>query len=254
MSQNQATSDLIEVTPFFAPFREIVYTACFYTTFTLPLYQTTPRTSDVTQNVISFCHLPSSKPTIIAQAKKLAIFISLETATMPQIREGEEVLKHTENETPSEAIINADKPEPCEDENGNVALRQPQRVQYTVFTQKQKSWIIFIAALAGWFSTASSFVYFPAIPFIAADMGISIEQVNLTVTLYLIASAIFPAITGNIADRYGRRIAFIFSLGAYVFVNIGLALQRNLAALFVLRMLQSASISGAHYLYILNRY
>jgi MFS family permease len=84
-------------------------------------------------------------------------------------------------------------------------------------------------------------------------MRISIEQVNLTVTVYLIAPAIFPAVIGNIANRYGRRIAFIFCMGAYLFVNIGLALQRNLAALFALRILQSTSISGAYNIHHLER-
>ena len=115
---------------------------------------------------------------------------------------------------------------------------------YSVYTSAQKKWIIFIALWAGWFSTASSFIYFPAIPFMADDMGVSIQKINLTVTSYMIASGIFPAITGNAADRYGRRIALLVSLAVYTIANIGIAVQRSFAALFMLRMLQSAAISG----------
>lgn len=115
---------------------------------------------------------------------------------------------------------------------------------YSIFRPAQKRWIIFIAAWAGWFSTASSFIYFPAIPFMARDMGVSIQKINITVTSYMIASGIFPAITGNAADRYGRRIIFLASLAVYTIANIGIAVQRSFAALFMLRMLQSAAISG----------
>lgn len=38
---------------------------------------------------------------------------------------------------------------------------------------------------------------------------------------------------------------FIATLAMYVAVNVGLALQRSLAALISLRMLQSAAISGS---------
>ncbi|KAF7561984.1 hypothetical protein G7046_g2152 [Stylonectria norvegica] len=115
---------------------------------------------------------------------------------------------------------------------------------HSLFTTPQKRWIVFIAALAGWFSTASSFIYFPGIPFMAQGLDVSVEHINLTVTSYLIASGIFPAITGSAADKYGRRPVFIISIGVYFVVNVALAVQRSFAALFVLRMVQSAAISG----------
>ncbi|KAK3368305.1 putative MFS transporter [Podospora didyma] len=115
---------------------------------------------------------------------------------------------------------------------------------YSVFSSTQKRWIVVIAASAGWFSTASSFIYFPAIPFLASDLGVSVEKINLTVTSYLIASGVFPSVAGNAADRYGRRPLFLIALGVYAAVNVGLAEQRSFAALITLRMVQSAAISG----------
>ncbi|SPO04702.1 uncharacterized protein DNG_07387 [Cephalotrichum gorgonifer] len=125
-----------------------------------------------------------------------------------------------------------------------VANLHPKPGPYSVFTNSQRGCIIAIVAFAGWFSTASSFIYFPAIPFIASDLGTTVEKINLTVTSYLIASGIVPSITGRAADIFGRRPVLILSLSVYAAVNIALAVQRHFAALFVLRMVQSAAISG----------
>ncbi|KAK7908618.1 hypothetical protein PG985_015921 [Apiospora marii] len=117
---------------------------------------------------------------------------------------------------------------------------------YSAFQPWQKRWIIAVVAFAGWFSSLSSFIYFPAIPALAADLGVSVEKINLTVTSYLIMSGIFPALVGNAADKLGRRPVFLATLAVYVAANIGLALQDSFGLLFFLRMLQSAGISGTY--------
>ncbi|RKL12126.1 hypothetical protein BFJ70_g16315 [Fusarium oxysporum] len=99
-------------------------------------------------------------------------------------------------------------------------------------------------ALAGWFSTLSSFIYYPAIPVIADDLDSSIGMIDLTVTSYLVVSAIAPAIVGDAADTFGRRPLYGITLTLYVAANLGIALQHSAVALLVLRMLQSAGISG----------
>ena len=100
------------------------------------------------------------------------------------------------------------------------------------------------AASAGWFSTASSFIYFPAIPFLANDLDVDIQKINLTVTSYLVVSGIFPSLIGGAADRYGRRPLLVAAVGLYIAVNIGLAIQRDFRALLTLRILQSAAVPG----------
>jgi MFS family permease len=117
-------------------------------------------------------------------------------------------------------------------------------LQYSVFAPWQKRCILLLAASAGWFSSISSFIYFPAVPFLAGDIGVSIEQVNLSITVYLIVSGIAPTFSGSAADVFGRRVVLLSMLAVYLVVNIGLALQKSLGALLVLRMLQSAAVSG----------
>ncbi|KAI0015719.1 putative MFS transporter [Xylariomycetidae sp. FL0641] len=139
-----------------------------------------------------------------------------------------------------------DTEEPATENQPSETVQPRHPSPYTVFGRYQKAWTIAIAAWAGWFSTASSFAYFPAIPFMADQMKVSVEMVNLTVTSYLIVSGIFPTVTGSMADHYGRRKTLLVSLLAYSIINVGLAAQRSFPVLFVLRMLQSAAISGGY--------
>ncbi|KAI1169184.1 major facilitator superfamily domain-containing protein [Nemania serpens] len=127
----------------------------------------------------------------------------------------------------------------------DLAETTPSR-PYSAFTAGQKKGIVALVAFAGWFSSLSSFIYFPAIPFIATDLGVSIEKINLTVTAYLIASGLFPALVGEAADTIGRRPVLIVTLSLYVAANIGLALQSSFGLLFFLRIVQSAGISGSY--------
>ncbi|KAI0014745.1 major facilitator superfamily domain-containing protein [Xylariomycetidae sp. FL0641] len=118
--------------------------------------------------------------------------------------------------------------------------------QYSAFRPWQRNCILILAAFAGWFSSISSFIYFPAIPVLARDLNVSVERINLTVTSYLVMAGLSPSITGNAADRFGRRPVFIVSLVTYLGANVGLALQSSFALLFVFRMIQSAGISGTY--------
>ena len=122
----------------------------------------------------------------------------------------------------------------------NTILEAP----YSCFTEYQKRWIVFLAAFAGWFSTLSSFIYFPALPSLSDDLHTPINQINLTVTAYLIISAILPSIVGRAADGLGRRPVLVFILAIYIAANIGLALQSSFPALCILRVVQAAGVSG----------
>lgn len=116
--------------------------------------------------------------------------------------------------------------------------------RYSSFSRRQKRAILGLAAFAGWFSSVSSFIYFPAIPALAASLGQSTERINLTVTSYLVVSGVVPSVVGNAADRFGRRPVVLVALTVYLGANVGLALQSSFALLFFFRMVQSAGVSG----------
>ncbi|KAK4445643.1 major facilitator superfamily domain-containing protein [Podospora aff. communis PSN243] len=115
---------------------------------------------------------------------------------------------------------------------------------YSVFAKGTRRFIVTMIAIGGVVSPMTANIYFPALNPIATDLGVSIGLINLTLTTYMIFQSIAPPIFGDFGDMAGRRPAFIISFSIYVVANLGLALQRDYAALLVLRMLQSAGSSG----------
>ena len=137
--------------------------------------------------------------------------------------------------------IDNDKTTCC---TNNVSPAETPTPRYSVFGLWEKRYIVGLVALAGWFSTLSSFIYYPAITLVAKDLHTSIARINLTITSYMIISAVAPTITGDAADIYGRRPLYLVTLCMYMFANVGIAVQSSFVGLLLLRMLQSAGISG----------
>lgn len=116
---------------------------------------------------------------------------------------------------------------------------------YSIFTTWQKRSIALGAACMAIFSPLSSQIYLPALPTVASDLDVSITQINLTVTCYMIVQAIAPMLIGSLADSSGRRPAYLLCLVIYIAANIGLALAPNYGAVVALRCIQSAGSSPA---------
>jgi MFS family permease len=115
---------------------------------------------------------------------------------------------------------------------------------YTTFSSRERHAIAVMVCLAGFFSPISAFIFFPAIPYISRDLGVSVEAINLTITGFLVIQAIIPSVLGDLADQVGRRPTYLLALTVYFLASIGLTVQKSYAGLFVLRMFQSAGSSG----------
>lgn len=127
-----------------------------------------------------------------------------------------------------------------------VATISPQQVpvRYSVFTQTERWCIVGLVAYAAWFSTLSSFIYFPAIDALADAFSVSTAKINLCITCYMAVATVAPTLVGMTADVHGRRLTYLVSLALYVAANIGMALAKSYPAHLAIRIVQALAISG----------
>ncbi|KAK4644097.1 hypothetical protein QC761_301760 [Podospora bellae-mahoneyi] len=130
------------------------------------------------------------------------------------------------------------------DSDPEALAQVPSGPAYSVFSKSTKRWIVTMIAFSSFVSPMTANIYFPALVPVARDLDVSVSMINLTLTTYMIFQAIAPTLVGDLADAAGRRPAFLICFVIYIFANLGLALQKNFAALLVLRMVQSAGSSG----------
>jgi hypothetical protein len=80
-----------------------------------------------------------------------------------------------------------DEPHPQPQVNANaVTETHDADVDYSVFTDSQRRYIVFMASWAGFFSPVSSQIYFPALNTLAKDLHVSNSLINLTLTSYMV--------------------------------------------------------------------
>lgn len=103
------------------------------------------------------------------------------------------------------------------------ALHQlPSAPAYSVFSDRQRKFIVFMVACAGFFSPLSANIYFPALNALSQDLKVSNGLINLTLTSYMIFQGLAPTVFGDLADMTGRRPAYILGFIIY----IGMKLHR----------------------------
>lgn len=80
---------------------------------------------------------------------------------------------------------------------------------------------------------------------LATHFHVSIQAINLTITLYIIFQAISPLLFATASDSFGRRPILLVTYAVYTVASLGLALNKNsYAALLVLRAVQSLGASA----------
>ena len=130
-----------------------------------------------------------------------------------------------------------------------TANSSPQPTPYSLYTDPQKLLIISLAAYSAWFSTLTSFIYYPALSTLSHTFDVSISGINLTITSYMAVATIAPTLVGDTADVLGRRPVYMAILTVYVGANVVICLANSYEALLSLRIVQALAISGRWWLF-----
>jgi MFS transporter, DHA1 family, multidrug resistance protein len=101
-----------------------------------------------------------------------------------------------------------------------------------------------LAALLAGLSMLGPFsidTYLPSFPFIERDFGISVIQVQQTLSAYLFTFAFMTLFHGTLSDSFGRRPVILISLCIFTAASIGCALAQNFHQLLLFRAIQGFS-------------
>jgi MFS family permease len=128
--------------------------------------------------------------------------------------------------------------------NGSTTENELQE-QYSVFSSAVKTYLIYLLGFTMILSTLTATIYFPLIPMLSNLFDVSIQAINLTITVYAVVQALSPGIFASSADSFGRRPVLLILVTIYAIGSLGLSLNKtSYAALITLRALQSAGGSA----------
>lgn len=82
-------------------------------------------------------------------------------------------------------------------------------------------------------------MYLPAFQKISSDFGVSVSNVELSLSSFFIGLSIGQLIYGPLSDRYGRKKPLYVGLFLYALASIGCALATSIETLIFLRFLQA---------------
>jgi DHA1 family bicyclomycin/chloramphenicol resistance-like MFS transporter len=111
-------------------------------------------------------------------------------------------------------------------------------VSVPVRTEPQKFLLIFLAAL-GSFGPASTDMYLPSFLAISKDLGTSYDNVQLTLSLFLLGFAVGQLVIGPLSDRFGRRPVLIAGVTLYCVTSLFCAWSTTIGWFILFRFLEA---------------
>lgn len=141
--------------------------------------------------------------------------------------------------------ISAAPPAEKEEQETESTPSDPSAVPYTTSTKAHKRLITVILTSTMLASPLTATIYLPLLPLLAKHFHVSIQAINLTITLYIVFQAISPLLFATASDSFGRRPILLVTYAVYTVASLGLALNKSsYAALLVLRAVQSLGASA----------
>lgn len=83
-------------------------------------------------------------------------------------------------------------------------------------------------------------IFLPSMPNLTESLNTTHDISQLTLTLYLLATAVSQLVLGPLSDKYGRRPVLLFGVGLYVIASLGCAFSFSIEQLIVGRIFQAA--------------
>src|SRR6478609_3759801 len=76
---------------------------------------------------------------------------------------------------------------------------------YSVFTSPMGSYVTHLLGFIMTLSTLRATIYRPLIPLLSREFAVSIQAINLTITVYAVCQGLSSPVFASLADYFGRR-------------------------------------------------
>ncbi len=103
--------------------------------------------------------------------------------------------------------------------------------------------IITLILMAG-LAALSLNIFLPSLPSMAASFGVPYSVMQLSVSLYLVATAVLQIFVGPISDRFGRRPVMLGATAIFVLATLGALVAPTFGLFLACRLLQAAIATG----------
>jgi MFS transporter, DHA1 family, multidrug resistance protein len=103
--------------------------------------------------------------------------------------------------------------------------------------------IITLILIAG-LGALSLNIFLPSLPLMAEDFGVPYPAMQLSVSLYLAATAVLQIFIGPISDRYGRRPVMLVATAIFTLATLGAILAPGFEVFMLCRLLQATIATG----------
>lgn len=105
-------------------------------------------------------------------------------------------------------------------------------------------WRVLVLALVFAIVAIGTDMYLPAFPAIRGAFGVTPQQVQLSLSVFLYGNALGQLVYGPLSDRHGRRPVLLGGLAAYALASFGCAAATDIDAFLLCRALQGAAAAG----------
>lgn len=97
-------------------------------------------------------------------------------------------------------------------------------------------WLLAMLTFSG---TLAMHIFVPALPIAAADLGVSVSAMQMTISLYILGLAFGQLIYGPLSDRFGRRPVLMAGLALYTLAGLAAGLAPGVQGLIAARLFQA---------------
>ncbi|SNS55807.1 multidrug effflux MFS transporter [Antarctobacter heliothermus] len=87
-------------------------------------------------------------------------------------------------------------------------------------------------------------MFLPSLPNMASAYAITYAQASLSISVFMLITAVLQVIIGPLSDLYGRRPVLLWSLAIFTLASLGTALAPDFTSFMIFRVLQSSVIAG----------